>query len=423
MTSLPPDRIEAMLATARDALARDVLGLSEGICYLLAQRGVRTFEVFSILAQTYDELGMRDAADNAAREALKIAPGSPDMTALLNRPRAPAPEQSEPRFLLIKAWGFGFWSDVAHVLGCLLICELTGRIPVTDWGANSLFTDGSGEDAFRLFFEPLSSVTVQDLIADGGTVFPKAWEARGLAATPLDWGKGKQALSPLQFLNRSERVVVCDFHAAISEMAAHIPASHPMAGRSVDEIFRYLAARHLVPRADIQAESKAFVDAHLSGPGAVAIHLRGTDKVSEVKELDSLNMALLEAASGFDPSWRIFVMSDDQRWIDRAVKRYGDRVVTTTHRRTTGGVGLHKLGVTGETLGHEVLGREVLIDCCIAMACDRFAGLAFSNVAAMIDIMKNWDSGAVLLVGKKIFLERHIDTYSSALMMKTMGLL
>ncbi|MGB8078567.1 MAG: hypothetical protein WCF09_11900, partial [Gallionella sp.] len=34
------------------------------------------------------------------------------------------------RFLLIKAWGYGFWSDVSHVLGQLLLAEITGRTPV-----------------------------------------------------------------------------------------------------------------------------------------------------------------------------------------------------------------------------------------------------------------------------------------------------
>src|SRR4051812_28856508 len=30
------------------------------------------------------------------------------------------------RYLLIKAWGEGFWSDMFHVVGCLLLSEITG---------------------------------------------------------------------------------------------------------------------------------------------------------------------------------------------------------------------------------------------------------------------------------------------------------
>jgi hypothetical protein len=34
------------------------------------------------------------------------------------------------RYLLIKAWGFGFWADLDHVLGALLLADLTRRVPV-----------------------------------------------------------------------------------------------------------------------------------------------------------------------------------------------------------------------------------------------------------------------------------------------------
>ncbi len=37
------------------------------------------------------------------------------------------------RFLLIKSWGCGFWSDVDHVMGQLLVAEITNRIPVIYW--------------------------------------------------------------------------------------------------------------------------------------------------------------------------------------------------------------------------------------------------------------------------------------------------
>ncbi|MCR2600326.1 hypothetical protein NSP09_24715, partial [Salmonella enterica] len=57
------------------------------------------------------------------------------------------------RYLVIKSWGFGFWSDVSQVLGSLLLAEITGRTPVTHWGRNSLFNDGSNRDSFALYFE------------------------------------------------------------------------------------------------------------------------------------------------------------------------------------------------------------------------------------------------------------------------------
>lgn len=395
-----------LIDNASEALAAGRLGYAEAVCSLLAQQGVRSFDLFSILARTYDQLGMREASDRAAREALDLSPGAEDMTALLNRPRAPEPVVAAPRFLIIKAWGEGFLSDVTHVLGCCLICEMTGRIPVTDWGANSLFTDGSDTDAFRLFFDPLSPYSAQDLEADRDPVFPSGWAARKLCDPPAPWKQSPVRVSSLQLLHRPETVVVSDFHVSVVELAPHIPATHPMAGQSIETIYRYLSARYLKVQADIQAQAEAFYDEHLAGPGAVALHLRGSDKRGELEELDAMNRALLDAASGFDPSWRVFVLSDDQGWIDQAVLRYGDRVVTTPHRRTTGPIGLHRLKEDGA-----LLGREVLIDCCIAMACDRFGGVAFSNVAAMIGVMKDWDDGAAMLIGKTILAHRPLGIY------------
>jgi protein O-GlcNAc transferase len=66
-------------------------------------------------------------------------------------------------FLLIKAWSYGFWSDVSHVLGQLLVAEITGRTPIVHWDSNSLFGDGTGSNAFEFYFETLSDVDVGDI--------------------------------------------------------------------------------------------------------------------------------------------------------------------------------------------------------------------------------------------------------------------
>jgi hypothetical protein len=68
------------------------------------------------------------------------------------------------RFLLIKAWGCGFWSDVSHVAGQLLIAELTDRIPVIFWGTGSLYASENPlvKDAFIMYFLPVSNYSVYD---------------------------------------------------------------------------------------------------------------------------------------------------------------------------------------------------------------------------------------------------------------------
>ncbi len=66
-------------------------------------------------------------------------------------------------FLLIKAWGFGMFADVDHVLGQLLIAEMTGRTPVVHWGTNSLYKTGEKDNAFDVDWEFRSGACVSDV--------------------------------------------------------------------------------------------------------------------------------------------------------------------------------------------------------------------------------------------------------------------
>ena len=96
--------------------------------------------------------------------------------------RLPSLQAGRDKFLLIKAWGFGFWSDMDHVLGGLLLAEITGRMPVVHWGRNSLFSDDPARNAFDEFFEPVSAMRIDDLIRADFTYFPPKWSARSTRA-------------------------------------------------------------------------------------------------------------------------------------------------------------------------------------------------------------------------------------------------
>src|SRR6201998_2254393 len=71
------------------------------------------------------QLGLHDEAIGNFERALACDPPFPpakdNLQKIRNaRARAARPQAAQGRrFLLIKAWGYGFWSDVTHVLGCL----------------------------------------------------------------------------------------------------------------------------------------------------------------------------------------------------------------------------------------------------------------------------------------------------------------
>ena len=187
-------------------------------------------------------IGARDQAILYLRTALEIEPDNVRI-----RQNLAAAEGLKPvippkgdRYLLIKSWGFGFWADVAQLMGSLLLAEATGRIPVTYWGADSLFSDKSGRDAFGFYFEPVSSTSFESLKQmPGASFFPPRWHAGNLAESGVaKWeGVGSRA-GAAYFINRPETIAVSDFHIGVVDVAPWLPSSHPLAGRSQAEIYR-----------------------------------------------------------------------------------------------------------------------------------------------------------------------------------------
>ena len=112
--------------------------------------------------------------------------------------------------------GYGFWSDVDHVIGQLLIAELSNRIPVVHWGKNSLFSDVSNSNAFDLYFEPVSSLAIDDLASCDLSFFPPKWNAGNLHQEDHHkWYGPFGRQNGIFFLGRDEDVVVSDFHTQV----------------------------------------------------------------------------------------------------------------------------------------------------------------------------------------------------------------
>ena len=186
-----------------------------------------------------------------------------------------------------------------------------------------------------------------------------------------------------------------------------IPASHPMHGKSLEDIYRYLTARYLRPQPDILAACDAFFDANLAGRPFIALHMRGSDKASEDPELEATNRALLTALDQADPSWPIFLLTDDAQVLARMKRAYGPRIVATDCQRTETAEGVHYL----PTVDPVRAGREVLIDTWLALRAERFIGNGRSNVSALVAVLKDWAPGACSLFGRSILSERNLHIY------------
>jgi hypothetical protein len=406
---------EQRLKFAAIALQAGNLAACEIVCRDIVEAAPDNWAALNMLGIVAAKVGAREHAAACFAAARRAAPTNAEIRRnselLAQSPRPPKQQSSGDRYLLIKSWGYGFWSDVSALLGALLLAEITGRIPVVHWGANSLFGDGSGRDGFVRFFEPIGGMTLHDLTRMRDIAFfPPKWTGANLAQENLaKWqGQGSRGAA-LYFLHRPEKIVVCDFYMGVINVAPWLPAGHPMQGKPLDHVYRYLIGKYLRPRPAVEAACAAFFTANLRGAPFVAVHMRGSDKGLEDPELKATTEAYFPAIAAVDPSWRIFLLTDDAQLHHQVKSVFGERVVSTPCQRTSTTTGVHLMSDVDRVQA----GLEVMIDAYLALRADRFIGNGRSSVSAMIALMKDWGDGNCTIFGQSQMLERNLSLYVS----------
>jgi protein O-GlcNAc transferase len=315
---------------------------------------------------------------------------------------------ADPRYLLIKTWGYGFWSDIGHFVTALLAAEMTGRIPVIHWGSGCRYTDEPEQDAFTTFFKPINNVTLADMEALDGNCFPAKWTRDNLRADRFDQWSGVGARqSGLYLLNRPEQVVVADFYTQIFELTPWLAPDHWLAGASPLDALSRLYQKYFTLRPEIQTDIDSFIKSNFEGHRTLAVHVRNADKAAENTNFDAdvaKIMPLVDDYVARDENLRIFLLTDSSQAVDAYRARYGDRVLFTDSARAEGDVGIH-VQTTG---ARRRLGVEVIKDTYMAAACDEFIGLGYSNVPCMVSVLKDWPSGSIHLIGGNRLLQENL---------------
>ncbi|MGI6667963.1 MAG: O-fucosyltransferase family protein [Acetivibrionales bacterium] len=303
------------------------------------------------------------------------------------------------RFLLIKSWGCGFWSDVDHVMGQLLAAELTGRIPVVYWGTNSLYSESFKGNAFELYFEPVSGFTVEDLNQAGFTYYPPIWNGKNLTVEDLD--KVAWNYRNLGDMMQSEaNVVVSDVHYFIRPILHYIPKSHWAYGMTAQQIYRCLFDKYIRLKPDIKEEIQQFYDEFMKdSKPLLGVHIRGGDKVREVENLSHLNKRYHKTIQNFINRYdiqKILVLTDCEEILADFRKRYGRMVIFTDCKR----------GQISDTENAPHLtsyserrrkGIEIIKDTCLASMCDFFIGNGYSNVSYTVKRLRDWPESNIVL--------------------------
>lgn len=320
-----------------------------------------------------------------------------------HRAEASSPRDTGSRYLLIKAWGFGFWSDVNHVVGQLLLAELTGRTPVVHWGSNSLFWDGTTANAFEAYFAPVSAATAADLRDERLSIWPPKWNRANLLEGEVHKSAGPfSRMAGLYLLGRDEDLVVSDFFSSIYDLKPWIPRDSELHGLTIDGLHRHLVRKYLRPTPEVLAAVAAFHESRIGSDDYIAVHARGSDKILELRELDVLNAQYRLAIEEFRAqlgTHRIFLMTDDERLRRAYVTQYGSAVISTDCQRTDTADGVHYQSGRDRRR----LGLEVMVDAYLASRAGAFIGNGCSNPSVMVAYLKEWPAARLKLLGPHLY--------------------
>ncbi len=305
---------------------------------------------------------------------------------------------SANRFHLIPAWGYGFWSDMHHVVIQALLAELLGRHPIVYWGDNSLYKSSEARlNYFEQFFEPIGAECLPSLSVARG-YYPPVWDHQShLRGVVSKWSGDYGRLASPSFFARSEEVTVAEFYTPLSDIIPWIDPNHPYRAMDEESLYRLAFSRFARPLKRYINATDAFEKQHMQGARWVAIHMRGTDKILETPNLApmlQLTHSKLSQLLAKEADLRFFMLTDSVPLLAHFNERYPGRLLVTNSTRRDDTRGVHTVGDDGFKLGF-----EILLESLIALRCDYFVGSVETNVALAISSLKEWPKDRLHLLG------------------------
>ncbi len=314
------------------------------------------------------------------------------------------------RYLLIKSLGKSIWADVDHVMCQLLAAELTNRIPVVYWGMESLYSESVSSNAYEFFFEPVSGVTIQDIIRPGYTLYPPSWNPENVYAEDTD--RFKMEFRDLKSLMRSEaNIVVSDIYYPISSILAWSNRGHWSFGKTPHQVYRCLFDKYLKLKPEVKREIQRYInitpDFRDEKP-ILGVHCHSNAIVHEVAQIYDLNEYYKPNIWHFIVRYNIrhiFLITDSNKILRQFKKLYdinGMLLYTDSKKRP-----LKQRIPTylqeypnkrhkGVELIKDTI--EVIKDTYLAAQCDFFIGNGYSNLSNTVMRLKDWPETNIKLL-------------------------
>lgn len=379
-------RRDLLLRRARQALQGDNLALAEALAQEILAIEPADGVAWAIRAHMAALIGREDKAAAWGRRA------NPDVHVALERPRHDkvqallagcGPGADEERYLVARSLGYTFLTEIFHVLGALLLAEITDRQPCVLWGENSLFHEEGSDNAFPRLFNGIGTELLPFLrAAPADEIFPGKWHAAGLDAASVDVSTpphrgGDGQMAALWLLNRPERVVVCDYPIGVIDLLAWLPDDHPLSDLSIDEVVRRLIAKFLVPNWRIR-DRVAELMSRLEGRRTFAVHIRGAATPEGRRRLDAVNRQyppVVEQAIAKD--YAIWLVTEHRPIVDEYKARFGEAIFSQESLRAEEGASDRA--------------EAIMSDVLVAASCDRFVGNGASNLSCLVDFLMEGD--------------------------------
>ena len=315
---------------------------------------------------------------------------------------------------LIKAWGFGFGSEMIFLMAQAYLAEILDRTPVVHWGENFLYRNLGNECVFAHFFKPFNELSIQTIIqAEQKSIFPPKWNCKNLLDENVQKKTGAfSKMSALHYLQNDASVTIADYFSGVLNIKPWLPKGHKFNKWSLDETYRYLMAKYLKPQNRIQEIADKFVHNAINTP-FIAVHARGSDKDEGYRAMTSIPMQTLTYAKKrlleLPDEGKLFLMTDDEKLLDRYQAEFGNRLITTNSQRSSTEVGVHY----NPSSNKRTAGEEMLVDMLIASKADCFIGLGLSNPSQLICYIGNFQPENYILFGENRLKQFNTHLYKT----------
>ncbi|MGE5496095.1 MAG: O-fucosyltransferase family protein [Burkholderiales bacterium] len=314
------------------------------------------------------------------------------------------------RFLLIKSWGYSLWADIEHVMGQLLVAEITGRIPVVYWGMESMYSDSLNSNAFELFFEPVSEYTVNDVVHPSFTYYPPLWNFNNVMLEDPDRLRWKDR-DLKGMISSGADVVVSDVYYHVNSILPWITPGSTYYGKTTHQIYRMLYDKYLKVKPEIRKRVTHFIHANPSfrdEKPIVGVHVCGNALVNEGNQLYSNN-------DFYHPNiWQyfhkynarhVFLITDSKRIVHEYKRQYGFKdVLILSDSRKEGFRGPVRQCNTDfpnkRRKGVELIKDtfDIIKDTYLALECDFFIGNGYSSLSNAVMRLKDWPETNIKLL-------------------------